>query len=330
MPMSKPIIGITMGDPAGIGPEIIFKALRRPLIRSICRPLVFGTGRLLKDLRLTSHFVLECRLIEHPSEATYKRGSVDVVDMNASRHIRVGKKSVASGAASLAYLNRAIDSALQGEIEALVTGPVSKAAIRQNGESNFIGHTEYLAEKAGRKSVAMMFYSKRIRVALVTTHVPIKNVSAAMNTQKILSVIRLSHDVLVRLGVTRPRIGVAGLNPHAGEERSFGDEDAEIIKPAVTMARRQKMDARGPLPADTLFHAAYNNEYDLVVAMYHDQALVPFKMIAFDSGVNITLGLPFVRTSVDHGTGFDIAGKDVASERSMFEAIKLAAKLARK
>jgi 4-hydroxythreonine-4-phosphate dehydrogenase len=319
-----------MGDPAGIGPEIILKALRRPHLHSLCRPCVFGSARFLKNLQLDPVIDMDYLPIENPSDAVPKKGTVSIVEVNAAGRIRPGKRSAASGSAALSYLDRAIESARRGEIDAIVTAPVSKAAIRQAGLGSFVGHTEYLAEQAGNPEVAMMFHGARLNVVLVTTHLPLKDVADSITIPRILSVIKLANETLKRLGFSRRRIGVAGLNPHAGEEKSFGNEDADIIAPAVRAARKGGVDARGPFPADTLFHAAYNGEYDLVVAMYHDQALAPFKMIAFDTGVNITLGLPFVRTSVDHGTAFNIAGKGVASEKSMIAAIKLAGKLASK
>jgi 4-hydroxythreonine-4-phosphate dehydrogenase len=317
-----------MGDPAGVGPEVLRKALLRPRIHSVCRPVIFGSARFLKhppqDTRKYLHYVI----VDNPSRTAFEGARIPVVELKASQRIHPGRKSASSGRAALSYLDAAVTCALCGDVDALVTGPVSKAAIRQAGVDRFVGHTEYLAEKAGDPAVAMMFYGRRFSVALVTTHISLADVSSSITQQKILDVIHLSHAALMKLGVSRPRVGVAGLNPHAGEDRSFGHEDAEIVTPAVRRTRRKGINAQGPFPADTLFHAAYNGEYDLVVAMYHDQGLAPFKMIAFDTGVNITLGLPFVRTSVGHGTAFDIAGRDRASDRSMVEAIKLAARLA--
>jgi 4-hydroxythreonine-4-phosphate dehydrogenase len=327
--MPRPVVGITMGDPAGIGPEIILKALRRPLVHSLCRPVVFGTARFFENPAVCGRFQPKCEIIEAPADASFRKGKICIVEVEASRRIRVGKKSASSGRAALAYLDRAIHCSLQNEVGALVTAPVSKAAIRMAGKRDFIGHTEYLAQSADANSVVMMFYGKRLKVALVTTHLPLQEVSSSISTERILTTIGLSNAVLKRLDISSPRIGVAGLNPHAGEEGAFGDEDACIIAPAVRRARARGIQATGPLPADTLFHAAYKGEYDLVVSMYHDQALAPFKMVSFENGVNMTLGLPFVRTSVDHGTAFDIAGRGIASEKSLVEAIKLAAKLAK-
>lgn len=320
--MRKPVIGITMGDPAGIGPEILAKALRNPQIQSICHPVVFGTSRFLLP---AGHY----ETIQHVSEAKFEKRKTYVVEVKASNRIRVGKGSAFSGKAALAYVDKAVRCTLCGEVDAIVTAPVSKAAIRAAGARDFIGHTEYLAEMTGAASFAMMFYSKQLKVTLVTTHLPLKLAAASITITKILNAITLSNDAMKKLSCRKPRIGVAGLNPHAGEQKAFGAEDSEIIVPAVRLARRRGIHAEGPVPADTLFHAAYNGDFDLVVAMYHDQGLAPFKMIAFDEGVNVTLGLPIIRTSVDHGTAFDIAGKGIASEKSLLEAIRLAVQIAK-
>lgn len=330
MPTSKkPVVGITMGDPAGIGPEIILKTLRRSRIHTLCRPVVFGTSRFLDtpDSKLAAGVGFE--KIKNPANGTFEKNKIQVVERPASRRIEIGKKSAESGKASLDYLNKAIEYALRGDIDAIVTAPLSKAAVRLAGESEFIGHTEYLAERTDTRTYAMMFYSDRLKVVLVTTHLPLRKVAGSITTQKIMRATSLANEALKRLGHSLPRIGIAALNPHVGEDEAFGDEDEKIVAPAVRHARKQLMNVEGPFSADVLFHAAYNGGFDLIVAMYHDQALAPFKMIAFDTGVNITLGLPFVRTSVGHGTAFDIAGKGMASEKSLVEAIKLAAKLAK-
>jgi len=324
----KPLVGITMGDPGGIGPEIILRALSRAKIYSVCRPVVYGTARLLRKFGAELDLRIKCETVKNPADASFGKGRICVVDVPAPGRIIVGRKTSASGKASLAYLDRAIEAVSKKKLDALVTAPLSKAAVRLSGLPDFVGHTEYLAEKTGTRTFAMMFHSDRLKVALVTTHVPLSEVAASITTQKILRVTSLAHEALKRLGFSMPRIGIAGLNPHAGEDSAFGEEDEKVVAPAVMLARKKVMNVEGPLPADALFHSAYNGDYDLVVAMYHDQALAPFKMIAFDKGVNITLGLPFVRTSVDHGTAFDIAGKGMASEKSLVEAIKLAAKLA--
>ena len=275
----RPRIGITLGDVAGIGPEIVAKAL--------------ASGKLDKRFRY--------EVIGNP--LTKRRaGAADWVVEGAKR-------------------------CLAGELAALVTAPISKKLLRDAGY-RFEGHTELLAHIARTKRFAMMLVGGPLRVALVTIHVPLAKVPRLLSTKKIIEVIELSHDVCRRFGIRHPRIGVAGLNPHAGESGLLGDEERRIIAPAVRRAARKKINVTGPWPADTLFHKAYHGEFDAVVAMYHDQGLAPLKMIAFDSGVNLTLGLPFVRTSPDHGTAFDIAGKNIARPDSMIAAINLAANLA--
>ena len=323
----KPIIGITMGDPAGIGPEVALKALRRGRIHSGRRLIVFGTTRFLKRLgpKLTSGLVF--KKISVPADASFDKKTINVIECPAPGKITVGKKSARAGKASLYYLDKAIEFALRGDIDAIVTSPLSKAAVRLSGAADFVGHTEYLAEKTNTREYAMMFHSERLKVALVTTHLPLKDVAASITMRKIVSVTSLANEALKKLGISRPQIGIAALNPHAGEDNAFGGEDSGIIVPAVRLLRKKLINVDGPFPADTLFHAAYDGVYDLVVAMYHDQGLAPFKMIAFDTGVNVTLGLPFARASVDHGTAFDIAGKGMASEKSLVEAIKLAGRL---
>jgi 4-hydroxythreonine-4-phosphate dehydrogenase len=275
----KPHIGITLGDVAGIGPEIVAKAL--------------ASGKLDKRFRY--------EIIGNP----HTKRRADAADW------------VVEGA----------KRCLAGELAALVTAPISKQLLRDAGY-RFEGHTELLAHIARTKRFAMMLVGGPLRVALVAIHVPLAKVPRLLSTKKIIEVIELSHDMCRRFGIRHPRIGVAGLNPHAGEGGLLGDEERRIIAPAVRRAARKKINVTGPWPADTLFHKAYHGEFDAVVAMYHDQGLVPLKMIAFDSGVNLTLGLPFVRTSPDHGTAFDIAGKNIARPDSMIAAINLAANLA--
>jgi 4-hydroxythreonine-4-phosphate dehydrogenase len=276
----KPRIGITLGDVAGIGPEIVVKAL--------------ASGRLNKRF--------DYEVIGDP-HTERRADAVDWVVQGARR-------------------------CLSGELTALVTAPVSKQLLHDAGY-HFEGHTELLAHVARTKRFAMMLIGGPLRVALVTIHVPLAKVPRLLSNRRIVEVIELSHDVCRRFGIRRPKIGVAGLNPHAGEGGLLGGEERRIIAPAVRRAARKGINATGPWPADTLFHKAYHGEFDAVVAMYHDQGLAPLKMIAFDSGVNLTLGLPFVRTSPDHGTAFDIAGKGIANPDSMIAAINLAARLAR-
>jgi 4-hydroxythreonine-4-phosphate dehydrogenase len=275
----KPRIGITLGDVAGIGPEIVAKAL--------------GSG--LLDKRFDYEAVGD-------TKTKRRADAVDWVVESARR-------------------------CLSGDLAALVTGPISKKLLREAGY-RFEGHTELLAHIARTKRFAMMLVGGPLRVALATIHVPLAKVSGLLSTKRIAEVIELSDEACRRLGIKGPRIGVAGLNPHAGEGGLLGNEEQRIIAPAIRRAARKKIDASGPWPADALFHKAYHGEFDAVVAMYHDQGLAPLKMIAFDTGVNLTLGLPFVRTSPDHGTAFDIAGKGIAKADSLIAAINLAGQLA--
>jgi 4-hydroxythreonine-4-phosphate dehydrogenase len=277
----RPCIGITLGDPAGIGPEVVAKALASGKLNKRCDYEVIG------DLR------------------TGRRA--DAVDW------------VVEGARRC----------LSGELNALVTAPLSKGLLREAGY-RFEGHTELLAHISRTKKFAMMLVGGPLRVALVTIHTPLAKVPRLISASKILNVVELSHDACRKFGIRRPRIGVAALNPHAGEGGLFGNEERRIIAPAIRRAARKGLDVTGPWPADSLFHKAYQGEFDAVVAMYHDQGLAPLKMIAFDTGVNLTLGLPFVRTSPDHGTAFDIAGQGIARPDSMIAAINLAVQLAGK
>ncbi|MFH1848186.1 MAG: 4-hydroxythreonine-4-phosphate dehydrogenase PdxA [Candidatus Omnitrophota bacterium] len=281
----KPTICITAGDPAGIGPEIIKKALAdRALARSA--DFVFFGFEKLKGLSRK-----KCAL------------------------------------ASVGFIKEAVDCIKKGRAQALVTGPVSKESISEAG-IRFIGQTEYLARLSGSKKAAMMFVSPRLRVGLVTRHVRLADVKRNISRDSIGDAVCLVHRALKDLfGIRRPRIGISGLNPHCGEGGLIGDEEKKVIAPAVKLLRRRLSGLRGPIPADVLLYEAYNGVFDAVVCMYHDQGLAPFKMVARNEGVNLTLGLPFIRTSPDHGTGFDIAGKGIADPGSMKEAIKLAVRL---
>ena len=285
------IIGITTGDPTGIGPEVVRKALRHPRIRSLCKSL---------------------RII----------GSLENV-----KGIRVGKESKEGGRIAYENLQRAIQLWRKGEIQALVTAPVSKSAIQKAGH-RFVGHTEFLAEATGTLRYVMFFVEKRLRVALVTRHIPLKEVSRVLTLRLIESTLRISAESLQKYWkIPNPRIAVCGLNPHAGEGGLFGDEERQKILPAVRCIQKDFPGIEGPLSGDVLFHHALHGRYDAVVAMYHDQGLAPFKLLAYQTGVNVTLGLPFIRTSPDHGTAFDIAGRNKADPSSMIEAIRLAYEL---
>jgi 4-hydroxythreonine-4-phosphate dehydrogenase len=288
-----PLVAITVGDPSGIGPEIALKACVDPRVTAVCRTVLYGP---------------------HTTDALemFPRGEVNA----------------ASGQASYDAIVRATHDALAGRVQAIVTAPINKGALAAAGLS-WKGHTELLAHLCGVPNVAMMFWSDQLRVVLATVHIPLAQVARELTTDRLLSVIQLTASSLPRFGVASPRLAVAGLNPHAGEDGLLGTEDRDVIAPAIVAARSAGIDVSGPWPADTLFVRAARGEYDAVIAAYHDQGLVPVKLVAFGRAVNVTLGLPIVRTSVDHGTAFDIARKNVADPGSLVEAILLAARLVR-
>ena len=325
----KPLIAITMGDPRGIGPEVVVKALAHDSVNGICRPLVVGDAGVLT--RTVSALGLALQVREAGDmDFPWDPGVLSVLpysDLTAGRN---GTEFPANeGArASFTYVEKAARMVLNGEVGALVTGPVSKHAIYRTGVP-FQGHTEYLAELSGTKDFVMMLAGEQLRIALVTTHVPLRKVPELLHEEQILSVIAVT-DAGLRdyFGISKPRIGTAAFNPHGGEGGLFGDEEI-IITRAVERARDREISATGPWPADTLFYRSQQGEFDAVVCMYHDQGLIPLKLLHFDSAVNVTLGLPFIRTSVDHGVAYDIAGRGLANPRSMEAAIRLAAEMAR-
>jgi 4-hydroxythreonine-4-phosphate dehydrogenase len=327
----KPKMAITMGDPRGIGPEIVAKAFARAAPHDFCTPLVLGDAQVLS--RTVQSMSLGLRVMEVGEEGLPDI-QARVLPVFSLSNLSSGKgpgeiPPEESSRASFAYIERAARMALEGKVEAIATAPVSKEAIHGAGIS-FRGHTEYLAEISGTKEFVMMLAGERLKVALVTTHVPLEAVAKLLTDEKIFSVIGITARGLQEYFHLRPpRIAVAALNPHAGEGGLLGDEEV-IISRAVQRARDLGFSVSGPLPADSLFHRVQMGEFDAVVCMYHDQGLIPLKLLHFDTAVNVTLGLPFVRTSVDHGVAYDIAGKGVANSRSMEEAIRLAARMARR
>ncbi len=326
----RPIIGITMGDPVGIGPEIILSALINPLIYEICRPLVIGDIKWLDDLKRGIKSNLKLNAVKKPNTGVYQCGYVDVLNTFKldSGQISWGKPTALTGEAMISYITSATDMALQGRIDAMVTCPINKEAMHKAGYF-YNGHTELIAEKTESAEFAMMLAGDKLRVVLVTIHIPLKDVPFVLSKEKIFQTILITRSSLsMRFGIENPKIAVAGLNPHAGEGGIFGDEEERIIVPAVNQAKSQGFDVFGPYPPDTLFYHAQKGLYDAVICMYHDQGLIPFKMIHFTDGVNTTLGLPIIRTSVDHGTAYDIAGKGKADPGSLTAAIKMAAELA--
>jgi 4-hydroxythreonine-4-phosphate dehydrogenase len=328
----KPLLGITMGDPAGVGPEVIAKALTGAGLRRLCIPLVIGSGavmqRAIDELKLRLEVVPVRGHEARPLRAN-QVAVLDPLDRPLGRFKR-GVAAAETGAASVTFIRKAVHLAQIGCIDGIVTAPINKEAINKAG-CHFPGHTELLADLTGAKESGMMIVGGPLRIMFVTTHVAIRDLPSLLTKDTVEKGIRLAHLALTRLfGVTQPRIGVAALNPHAGEHGLFGDEEARILVPAVKAARAKGIQASDPLPADTLFGKAARGSFDGVVALYHDQGLIPLKLVAFGTCVNLTVGLPIIRTSVDHGTAFDIVGKGIADPGSLVEAIKLAAILAGK
>ncbi|MFH0986112.1 MAG: 4-hydroxythreonine-4-phosphate dehydrogenase PdxA [Candidatus Omnitrophota bacterium] len=321
------IIALTMGDPGGIGPEILVKALQKEKPSKRLAYLLIGSRQVFKTLCQRTGLWIPFKTISSVLPGTLRGGQIYLLDIAegtpGAGSFKLGALSRENGRLALAAIEKAAALAKQGIVDAIVTAPVNKSAIRLV-DRKFIGHTEFLAGKAGARKFAMMFVSPRLNVTLATIHVPLKKVSGLFSSKNILEKIVLTDAMLKRgLGVKKPRIAVCALNPHGKES---GDEEAKVIEPAVRAARRKGLNVTGPLSADLLFYAAYHGRYDAVIAMYHDQGLAPFKLVAFHDGVNVTLGLPYVRTSPDHGTAFDIAYQGKADASSMLAALRLAEK----
>jgi len=327
--MARPIVGITMGDAAGVGPEIVMKSLAVDEVHEICRPLVIGdAGRLRKAGELVGSW-LRVNSLREPAEARFRKGEVDCIDLAIiPEDLPFGKLSAKAGDAAYRFVARAVELAMAGKIDAICTAPLNKEALHAGGHL-YPGHTELLAKLSGAGEVSMMLSTPKMRVIHVTTHIGLLDAIERIEPALVERTIRRGHDALLKAGMKRPRIGVCGINPHAGEHGLFGrgEEEKKVI-PGVEAARKTGIDVEGPLPADTLFFRAGRGDFDLVVAMYHDQGHGPVKVLGLEAGVNITVGLPFVRTSVDHGTAFDIAGTGKADERSLVEALRQAVALA--
>jgi 4-hydroxythreonine-4-phosphate dehydrogenase len=324
---TRPIVGITMGDPVGVGPEIICKALSHKGVYDVARPLVIGDVRILEGAKKTTRSTQVLSMVNVPHAGTFRPGCIDVLNVSNLDPMKIAWACPvrSTGKAMIDYIEHAVDLALRDEISAMVTCPINKTALKMAG-SNYPGHTELVAERTGTKTYAMMMAGSKLRVVLVTIHIPLKNVPSALSIEKIMTVIELTDDSLKeRFGIERPKIAVTGLNPHSGEQGMFGDEESRLIHPSVLRSRDMGIEVSGPYPSDTIFYQAMNRSFDAIVCMYHDQGLIPFKLIHFTDGVNTTLGLPIIRTSVDHGTAYDIAGQGIADPGSLIEAIKLAA-----
>lgn len=338
----RPILGISAGDPGGIGPEVTAKALDHPEIYELCRPFVVVDAQVMGDALGFTKLALDLNEIRSPREGFFRHGTIDALDMDnmSMENLRYKEVTPQQGQASFEYVTKVIELALAGEIDGTVTGPINKAAINAAGH-HFAGHTEIYAKLTRTRDYAMMLVHGDFRVVHVSTHVSLREACDRVKKERIIRVIDLTYDALLKLGISAPRIGVAGLNPHCGEGGMFGREDMEEIAPAVRHACESGKNVEGPIPSDTVFSKMKGGMYDAVVVMYHDQGHIPTKLMAFQydqetdswgamSGVNVTLGLPIVRTSVDHGTAFGKAGEGRANPQSMIEAIRLAALLAKR
>lgn len=324
---TRPIIGITMGDPSGIGPEIIIKALNDSAIHEICRPLVIGDADILKQALILADRPLLLNMVDDPGRGKFQPDILDILDRPdvRIRNLVPSIPSAENGFAMLDYINKGMELARQQRIHGLVTCPITKTALKMAG-SEFHGHTELLAHGTGTRNFAMMLAGNKLRVVLVTIHIPLAKVPGLLTREIIQEKIRLTHlSLRKRFSIEIPRIAVAGLNPHSGEGGLFGQEEADIIQPAVQDSQQEGIVVQGPLPPDTVFYHAAQGKFDAVVCMYHDQGLIPFKLLHFRDGVNTTLGLPIIRTSVDHGTAYDIAWKGIADPSSLKEAVRMAA-----
>ena len=327
--MPLPLIAVTMGDAAGIGPEIIVKAMDVPGVHDWCRPLVIGDAERLRLAAEICGIRVSVQATEAPGAARYEPGTIACVDVGMiPADLPFGKLSGVAGKAAFRYIERAVEFATAGVVDAICTAPINKEALRAGGHM-YPGHTEILAALTGTPEVSMMLRAPRLRVIHCTTHVGLIDAIERIDAGLVERTIRRAHETLVRSGMAAPRIAVCGINPHAGEHGLFGrgEEEAKIA-PGVAAARGAGIDVVGPLAADTLFFRATRGDFDIVVAMYHDQGHGPVKVLGLEAGVNITVGLPVVRTSVDHGTAFDIAGTGRADERSLLEALRQAAELA--
>ncbi|MCI0547043.1 MAG: 4-hydroxythreonine-4-phosphate dehydrogenase PdxA [Candidatus Rokubacteria bacterium] len=337
--MTRPLLGITMGDPAGVGPEIIAKALAREDVARRSRPLVIGDRSVMAATLELLRSPLRLHAVRRPAEGAFAPGTLECLDLANVNAATLPRSAVSAeaGRAAYDYIETGVQLCQSGEIDGIVTAPINKEALHAAGHMHS-GHTEILAQLSATKDFAMLLMGKELRVIHVTTHVALRRVPDLVTRDRVLRVIRLAQRTMVGLGEPRPKIAVCGLNPHAGEEGLFGDEEQQEIIPAVEAARGEGLEVHGPLPADTLFSRARGGEFHIVVAMYHDQGHVPVKTLGFTydeaagtwtglSGVNVTVGLPFLRVSVDHGTAFDRAWKGIANPESMIEALDVAVRM---
>jgi 4-hydroxythreonine-4-phosphate dehydrogenase len=327
--VQRPLLAITLGDPAGVGPEIIVKALRRTADVAAWRCLVIGDCRMIdRAIRWVDGDAPALETVAAPDQGRYAPGTLTVLDLHNADpdEIAPGRISAAAGRAAVEAVFRACDLAMAGAVDAIVTAPLNKEAMHLAGFV-YPGHTELLAEQTRAGRVSMLLVGEQLRVVHVSTHVSLQEAIRRVQPERVREVIGLADASCRALGIAHPRIAVAGLNPHAGESGLFGDEEARFVVPAIAAARAAGLDVSDPMPPDTVFLRAVKGEYDIVVAMYHDQGHIPMKLLAFDSGVNVSIGLPIIRTSVDHGTAFDIAGTGKARETSLIAALRVAAQM---
>ncbi|MBP1765099.1 MAG: 4-hydroxythreonine-4-phosphate dehydrogenase [Firmicutes bacterium] len=327
--MMRPIIAITMGDATGAGPEIIVKSLNDKAIYEICRPLIIGDKKIMERAAKIVNIPMQFRPIQEVEESQFAFGTVDIIDFdNLPANLPFATIDGRAGKAAYEYIEKAVSLAMAGKIDAIATSALHKEALSIGGYP-FPGHTEILAHLSGTQDYSMMLAGGPLRVIHVSTHTSLRKACDRVKKDRVLKVIQLADKAVRELGIAQPRIAVAGLNPHAGEGGLFGDEEIKEIIPAVEEAKKQGINVTGPIAPDTVFYrAALKGEFDIVVVMYHDQGHIPLKVLGFEEGVNITVGLPFIRTSVDHGTAFDKAGKGTADSRSMTAALEYAARMA--
>ena len=324
--MNRPVIGIPIGDPAGIGPEIVLKALKNSKLYDICKPLVVGNTEVLKRIDGIIRSGLELNEVDRPEQGKYCHGTVDVISLDNvdAFGLDFGKVQAPAGKAAFEYIAKVTELANSGNISAIATTPINKEAIRAAG-INFIGHTEMLAELTNTKDPLTMFQVNDLRVFFLSRHVSLKKACDMVTCERIVDYTLRCDEALKRLGLGRRKIAIAGLNPHSGEHGLFGDEEVREIGPAVNELQKKGIDVVGPVSADSVFYLALKGKYDAVLSLYHDQGHIATKTLDFERTISLTIGMPFLRTSVDHGTAFDIAGSGMASSISMEEAIRLAA-----
>lgn len=330
MTIRRPLLAITLGDPAGIGPEIIVKALSAPVLYELCRPLLVGDARTLRRALSFADVSSRVHAIASPDDGIYQPGTLDVLNLeNSSPDIlEMGRVSAAAGHAAVECVVEGTRMAMNGEVDGLVNGPISKEAVKAAGYTSYLGHVSILEDVTGCEGCRPMLVAGKLQVVSVTYHIPLKEVPVHLSIASVLDTIILTHRGMEALGMSAPKIVVSGLNPHNGDGGLVGTEEIEIITPAVEGACDQGIDACGPIAADSVFPLAIQGQFDVVVAMYHDQGHIAVKVHGFDESVTVTLGLPFVRTTTAHGVAFDLAGKGTANSDNMEAAIRLAAELA--